>query len=233
MITTSHVIRFIVRAVQDEQAVYNILDYKPESTNPQFGSSIQQCVAAFSSFWLSNALAIQSDSLGVAEIQGIAIEGTRTNPNDPNTRLLKFGDYHSQVPGSGNFGAIVGPALPTYVAATFRKKTAKAGRSKRGSMRFGGLVEADTGTSTPNVLTTPAKTALEVFGANLLIPLAAGVAGDTLKLGVLAQTDMLRDTVPVTVASNWIEVCTAISVNSYVGSQVSRKRRSIAAGFAL
>jgi hypothetical protein len=224
------VVQISVRGQSNGQAVVNVFHYIPGTINPVFGSSMTQVLSAFRSGWRAAALPRLIDDYQVTEYSGVEIMANEPDPNDPNKRRLKLGEEAS-LPGEGisDTGAIASDPLPTYVAATFRKKTNLAGRSRKGSARFGPLPESFTEPGNGNQLTAAAQTALLNVATFLKTSLSTTVPGDTLNPCVFSRTTMLPK-VPVA-RNDTLAARTAIqdvTLNVFLGSQVSRKQRASA-----
>jgi len=145
-------------------------------------------------------------------------------------KRLKYGLTAVQAGDPGtDVGGIVTDGLPNYVAFTVQKKSLFAGRTKKGSMRIGGVVEADTD---ENSLQPAAilwvKTAIDT----LIFPGISINAADTLFINwaIFSPTTFFSDPTmehPATAEPRLhsVQVVGKI-INPLVGSQTSRKVRN-------
>lgn len=131
--------------------------------------------------------------------------------------------------GGTDVGGIITDGLPNYVAFTVQKKTSTAGRRYRGSMRVGGVVEADTDENTlqPAAITWMTAAADELINNHISVNVA-----DTefIDWCVFSKTNLFADATlefpAVGLVRSASKVVTGKIVNLNVGSQTSRKVRN-------
>lgn len=151
-----------------------------------------------------------------------------SDPGPPVTYKVNYTDGYEGIPDPLPSGAQLGACMPTYVSATARKKTATYGKSSRGSIRFGPIVEADTkADSNFNQLEQARldswEITLQLLEASVALP------------GTLVNSRMVPIVFSRKIAS--IEVgpfpgaqfpITELQMNRFVGSQLSRKKKNAA-----
>lgn len=220
-------VQISVRGQAQGQAIVNVLHYRPNTLNPNFGSTITQALTSFRSAWRAAVLPALVDDYQVSEYHGVLITGTEPDPLNPNKRRLRLADTATLVgAGAPDTGGSAADPLPTYTAFTVRKLTGKAGRSNHGSARIGPLPETFTLNTNGNQLTIAALTAAQACADMIKTVLGGMVAGDSLEPVVFSRTNMLRAPVALGDALAGMVTITDAAVNVFVGSQVSRKQRA-------
>lgn len=220
-------VQITVRGQSNGQSVVNVLHYIPSMLAPAFSSTPDQILNAFRSAWRAAVLPHISQHYAAVEYALVEIRGTEADPNNPNAFRLRLGEA-GVIAGVAvsDQGVLTTDPLPTYCAATFQKRTLEAGRSKRGSLRLGGIVEAQTEATQPNTLTAAARNALANVSTFLTQVLSTGVAGDTLNPCVFSRELLLRGVNPKNDTLGARFAITKVILNAFVGSQVSRKQRA-------
>lgn len=178
--------------------------------------------------WLAQIPPRQSDSLVYLDMQIKQVVGW-LGGGGPGLSPIPMYDAQDELVLIGQAGLVLGAHLPTYVAVTGRKRTPTPSRRYTGSIRFGGIVEADTEAAQGNFLTAAAQTAWNNAWTNFrgsFIQSGANAADDS-RLVVLSMRALSLGApmgVPVN-TRGFSSSVTGGSVNGYVGSQLSRKFR--------
>lgn len=209
------------------QAVINVLHYTPWSTDANIVSGLSNLLVAFQTMWKAMVLPALSDAYSVSEYEAVQILGTEVDPTDPSKFRLKLGDRAVRVPTPGDdVGTQLGAMLPTYAAATIRKLSGKAGRTKRGSCRIGPLIEQDTEATDGNRLTAAGQLRIDTAAQGLKNTLVSSVPADTFIPQIFSKTTMLRAGFVLNDCTTGMEGWIDYATNPYLGSQVSRKAKS-------
>jgi hypothetical protein len=209
------------------QAVINVFHYAPFTLNPTFESSLTDVINGFRSAWRASVLPGLVDDYKVGEYRCVEIRGTEAVPGNPNAFRLRLGEAATVVgAGAADQGGDAGDPLPDYVAITVRKLTGLAGRTTRGSARFGPVSKAFVTIPNANALTGAGTAAGVQFSAFVKGSIGTVVPGDRINPVVFSRTTLMR---PVQPKVDTIGARTAIidaAANPFVGSQVSRKQRA-------
>lgn len=234
LINANHVIRLVLRGNASGQEIVNVLHYVPLLEPIPPNNFVSQYSHAFTfaiDRWkaiilphLSSTYTLHGASLRV--IEGKAPLIGVIPPGQPVAKLV-YGDGIDADVFAPNTGGVIGEASPTFVAATIRKITGRAGKKWKGSMRLGPIAEA----STDNNLIKPVPYASlvdDIDGIMELGPLTVG-GNEFLRLSVFSLQDYVVDNngsevIPAQTAQR----VTSVTVNQNLGSQVSRKPRRLA-----
>ncbi len=231
-VTVDQIVEISVNGVASGQAINNVFHYKPVTLNPNFVTTLQQCLEAFRTMWRNTVLGGLSTSYAVLRYKGRALIGTRVDPANPNNIILNIGDV-GDLTGDPitDLGGTAGAALPTYTAMTLRKLSGVGGKRKKGSCRLGPIPESYTEAADQNKLTAAATAVGLVAAGGLKGTLGPVVVGDTLVPVIMSRASLFPTppAVQPNMTGKWIGI-SDILLNPYVGSQVSRKQRSTFGG---
>jgi hypothetical protein len=205
------------------QAVDNVMHYRVSDPGLAYGtriagSSSSTLLGAFQAQWLG-VLANISDHYVAGQYNLKEVLG-HVGPN------LVYGDIDFRLgSGLGDPGLITGETLPDFCTASVQKRSALAGRSRRGRLSLGPISEED---SENGALTDERLTALQAAMDGFL-PFAGtggGGVGNQAKMVVFSKTAAVLE--PDGAFSDDVGLCvnvTAFVVNRNCGSLVSRKPR--------
>jgi len=123
-------------------------------------------------------------------------------------------------------GSVLGEATPQAVAMSVAKKSSKAGKSFRGSMRIGIIAEdsQSNGALTDAAVGT-AQTRMNTFRTSTFNNGAPSPAGDNTLL-IFSRTLFFNAVLPLAESETYSAVIIAFAVHQNLGSQNSRKVRS-------
>lgn len=223
-IRLNDVVQISVNAIQNGQRITNVLHYIPVGTVDPMITTLGGFLTAFRTGWRANILPIQTTTLFVQEYNGVVIRGTKPGPGDDPPKVLDLGDEVTIVGDVvDDAGTAIGDTLPTTTTATFRKSSGLAGRSNRGAVRLGGLLEFYTSPGEANTLTNAAITVLETprlfFESNL-----TGVGGEFLTPVIFSRTKLFRKAGATNnTTDTWVDL-EQVLLNQLVGLQKSRKQ---------
>jgi hypothetical protein len=212
-----------VRGVADGQAVNNVFHYITEEAIPVGTLPTEaEFLDTFRDRW-QNCLGSFHDSYSVQEY--FMKRANRAVFPGRRPGLITHVEYDNQEVITGDaadFGTLTGDVLPTYVAVGYKKVTTSVGRSWRGNMRVGPVIEAHVDVNLLNaagrinwaesVFDPLKRILLPVTSFPMLLVVFSKHSSDQIGL-----TDNMRQyTRPVV---RWRR-------NNYISSQVSRKRRA-------
>lgn len=209
--------------VQDGQAIRNVLHHAAIDDSPGPVAGVDTLLALAEEVvegWRANILPVLVREYEL--VQAVCVEITNRDHAPPNATLTYGAVETLGLGGTTYRGARNVDALPTYSAVAVRKIVNRRGRKYRGSMRIGGVAEADTD---ENELTDTAATNFQtaVSGIHGVFTIAGGAM--QLDIGVFAkQSYLLYSPGGANPRSQWFQVDN-LTVQDLITSQVSRKRK--------
>lgn len=221
----NYVYEITVQGRASGQAINNVFHYDvlSDSGVPPNSVSMQLVAQTFRGIWVANILSRLHTSYEAVQYTCRELTGQVADPFPPpnfKITLLQVGVY---TPVSPDAGLRVGDPLPTYCAVTVRKETGLGGRGFRGSTRYAPIIEADTTGNSVNPGIVAAFAAAVPSLQTWNIPM--GGQNILMGLGVFNATRVRNAliTQPISVYNTQV---LSFSVNTFMGSQISRKQRA-------
>lgn len=217
------VIQVEVKGVALGQAVNNVFHYFPVGVNGTAATAVALIRAAWQNLFLpvihTNYLV---SSYRVVEITGYLVSPLPPPPVPPEPNTFIYGEF-AEILGTdpADRGSRIGEMLPSYVAASYRKRTLLAGRKNRGSARIGTISELDVSGNSIIAAALPLFQAAEIFWSDTI----ALEPPTTLIPCIFHRRDMLTTRIEGLIPSvNFTTRVQSGTINTLVGSQISRKQ---------
>jgi len=209
-----------------DQDAFNILHYSARAKAAWLGTpTMATLVSAVMTRWTATLKTVQGAAYILPLIECRRIIGYTEGPAPKFPPRPLYSEFFAAV--QTGVGDVAGNWLPSYVAATCRKRTGLAGRRWQGSFRLAGLAESQTDAAlASNYLTAAAHAAITTAWndfANVDLNLGGN---DEIECGVLSLRQMQVSVGipgPVINPANYWNPMQSTLVNQFVGSQVSRK----------